>query len=122
MIAYYNRELAPLGLTAQQLMALGVLWSEEDMSLGVFARKAGIGKAAAVSMLRRLENMGLVTCGPHPQDGRLNVIRLTDQAREMAPEVARKVEQLERTIEKAIGLSNLHIMIEGLKVIRDLEL
>ena len=40
----------------------------------------------------------------------------------MAPEVARKVEQLERTIEKAIGLSNLHIMIEGLKVIRDLEL
>jgi MarR family transcriptional regulator, organic hydroperoxide resistance regulator len=122
MIAYYNRELSPLGLTAQQLMALGVLWREEDLSLGVFARKAGIGKAAAVTMLRRLENMDLVTCGPHPQDGRLNVIRLTARARELAPEVTTKVQQLEKTIEQAIGLSNLHTMIEGLKVIRDLDL
>jgi DNA-binding MarR family transcriptional regulator len=122
MIAYYNRELAPLGLTAHQLMALGVLWREEDLSLGVFARKAGIGKAAAVTMLKRLENMDLVTCGPHPEDGRLNVIRLTTRARELGPEVARQVEQLEKTLEQAIGLPKLHVMIEALKVIRDLEL
>jgi DNA-binding MarR family transcriptional regulator len=122
MIAYYNRELASLGLTAQQLMALGVLWREEDLSLGVFARKAGIGKAAAVTMLKRLENMDLVTCGPHPEDGRLNVIRLTARARELGPEVTRKVEQLERTLEQAIGLPNLQVMIKALKVIRDLDL
>ena len=122
MIAYYNRELASLGLTAQQLMALGVLWREEDLSLGVFAKKAGIGKAAAVTMLKRLESMDLVSCGPHPRDGRLNMIRLTARARKLAPEVAKKVQKLERTIEQAVGRSDLHTLIKGLKVIRDLDL
>ena len=52
MVAYYNRVLAPLGLTSQQMMALGILWREENLSLGVFAKRAGIGQAADVSMIK----------------------------------------------------------------------
>jgi DNA-binding MarR family transcriptional regulator len=122
MVTYYNRVLAPLGLTAQQVMALGVLWREEDLSLGVFARRAGIGKAAAVSMVKRLEAMGLITRMPHPEDARLNVLRLTPKARRLAPEVAQKVNNLERTMEKALGTENLKMVIRGLSVIRDLDL
>jgi DNA-binding MarR family transcriptional regulator len=122
MVAYYNRVLAPLGLTAQQMMALGILWREENISLGVFAKRAGIGKAAAVSMIKRLEVMGLVIREPHPRDARLNAIRLTRKARELAPEVAKKVNRLEKTIESAIGASNLENLVQALSVIRDLEL
>ena len=41
MVAYYNRTLEPLGLTAQQVMALGVLWRSDGLSLGAFAKQAG---------------------------------------------------------------------------------
>lgn len=122
MVAYYNQVLAPLGLTAQQVMALGVLWREEDLSLGAFASKAGIGKAAGVSMVKRLEAMDLVRREPHPRDARLNVIKLTDKARRLAPEVAKKVNRLEKAIESALGVSNLETLIQGLATIRDLEL
>ena len=122
LVAYYNRVLAPLGLTAQQVMALGVLWQEENLSLGVFAQRADIGKAAAVTMIKRLEAMGLVTTASDPRDARLNVIKLTDKARDLAPSVAEKVDALERTMEKAIGVTDLETLIKGLSIIRDLDL
>lgn len=121
-MAYYNRVLAPLGLTAQQVMALGTLWREEDISLGKFARRAGIGKAAAVTMIQRLEQMGLVSREPDPGDGRLNLLRLTDRARMLAPQVAEKVAALEESLESAIGPEDTETLIKALSVIRDMEL
>jgi DNA-binding MarR family transcriptional regulator len=122
LVTFYNQVLAPLGLTAQQAMALGVLWNEEEISLGVFARRAGIGKAAAVSMIKRLEAMDLVIREPHPGDARLNVLKLTDKARKLGPRVVRIVDDLEKAIEAALGFKNLQTLVAGLSVIRNLEL
>jgi DNA-binding MarR family transcriptional regulator len=122
MVAYYNRVLAPLGLTAQQVMALGVLYREEPLSLGVFAERAGIGKAAAVAMVKRLEALGMASREPHPTDARLNEIRLTGKAHRMLPEIARKMDDLEAAVEAAIGRPDLEKITRGLTVIRDLEL
>ncbi len=122
IVSYYNKSLEPLGLTAQQMMALGVLWGEENISLGVFAERASIGKAAAVTMISRLETMGLVVREPHPQDGRLNTIKLTDKARSLAPQVAEQVAKLADAIESTIGKEHLKILIKGLTAIQNLEL
>lgn len=122
MVAYYNRTLESLGLTAQQVMALGVLWKEDEISLGEFARRAGMGKAAAVTMIRRLERMGLVTKTANPTDGRLNVLNLTRKARELAPEILSVGAALERNIEEIVGKEDMAGMIRGLKAIRDLDM
>ena len=122
MVAYYNRTLAPLGLTAQQVMALGVLWQEDGISLGEFARRAGMGKAAAVAMIRRLERMDLVTRTPDPADGRFNVLNLTPKARDMAPEILSLGATLERTVEQAVGKQDMEAMIRGLKAIQELDI
>ena len=122
LMAYFNRELISYGLTAQQLMALGVLWREGEMSLGVFAKKLGIGKAAAVAMIKRLEALGFASREPHPHDARLNILKLTKKAIGLAPEAIEKTYNLEKTIESAIGVSNLQTLIKGLSVIRDLKL
>lgn len=122
MVAYYNRALAPLGLTAQQVMALGVLWREDGLSLGAFARRAGMGKAAAVTMIQRLEAMGLVSKAPDPADARLNVLRLTDKVRGMAPDILAVGSAMEESIEKAVGAEDMATVIRALGVIRDLEL
>ena len=122
MMAYYNRALEPMGLTTQQVMALGVLWQEEGLSLGVFAEKAGMGKAAAVTMIKRLELMELVTKRTDPKDARLNVLTLTDKARKLAPKLLAMGAQLEKSIEAAVGKEDMASLIKGLSVIRDIDL
>ncbi len=114
IIAYYNRELAPLGLTAQQLIALGVLISEEKLSLGQFARRLKMGKAGAAAMINRLEALELVTKEPNPFDARLNVLKLTDKARELHPIIQKTVIDLENTIESQIGYYDLQEFVTHL--------
>lgn len=122
MVAHYNSVLDPLGLTIQQVMALGVLWQEEGLSLGVFAERAGMGKAAAVTMIRRLELMELVSKRTDANDARLNVLELTDKARRLAPKLLSMGSQLEKNIEKAVGKEDMASLIRGLTIIRDLDL
>ena len=122
MTGYYNRVLSPLGLTAQQIIALGVIWREENISLGTFAQRYGVGKAAAVSMIKRLDRMGFVKTVPDPEDARLNMISLTEKSRRMAPELLKKAAKLEKEIEKAVGHENMEALIKGLTVIKDLDL
>jgi len=121
IVAYYNRELAPLGLTAQQLIALGVLISNENLSLGQFARRLKMGKAGAATMINRLEGLGLVTKEAHPFDARLNVLKLTHSARELHPEIQKTVLDLENTIESQIGVSDLHEFVNHLSSFLELE-
>ena len=121
IVSYYNRELAPLELTAQQLIALGVLILEEDLSLGQFARRLKMGKAGATTMINRLVALGLVTKEPHPQDARLNVLKLTDKARDLHPEIQKTVLKLENTIESQMGASNLKEFIAQLSTFLGLE-
>lgn len=122
MIAYYNQALEPLGLTAQQVMALGVLWQEDGLSLGKFASRAGMGKAAAVTMIKRLELMDLVTKTTDPKDARLNVLNLTDKAVKLAPELLAMGTRLEKSIEQAVGKEDMASLIKALSVIRNLDL
>jgi DNA-binding MarR family transcriptional regulator len=122
MVNYYNRAFEPLGLTAQQMIALGVLFQEDDLRLGVFATRARIGKAAAVTMINRLEAMGLVTRRTSSQDARLTIIKLTDKAWALAPKASRIAAELEKRIETTLGKETLESMLKGLSLVRDLKL
>lgn len=122
LLAYYNRELASLGITAQQMIALGVLCFQEDLSLGEFAEQMKIRKATAVSMIKRLEAMGLVTREAHPQDARLNVLKITDKTRELIPRLHERAVELESTIEEQIGAPGLKRLVEDLSMLLSVEL
>lgn len=121
IVAYYNRELAPLGLTAQQLIALGVLIFEENLSLGQFAKRLKMGKAGAATMINRLEALGLVTREPNPSDARLNVLKVTDKARTLHPKIQKTVLDLENSIESQIGSSDLEEFATHLSTFLELE-
>ncbi len=121
IVAHYNRELAPLGLTAQQLIALGVLIFEENLSLGEFAKRLKMGKAGAATMINRLEALGLVTKEPNTVDARLNVLKITDKAREPHPKIQKTVLDLENTIESQIGSSDLEAFVAHLSAFLELE-
>ena len=122
IVSHYNSEFASLGLTAQQLMALGALTFQEDISLGEFAKRLKIGKAAATTMITRLEALGLVTRERHPHDARLVVLKITDKARALDPHIHKKVVKLENAIESQIGASDLKKLVDNLKKFLDVEL
>jgi len=122
LLAYYNRELASLGITAQQMIALGILCFQEDLSLGEFAEQMKIRKATAVTMIQRLEAMDFVTKEAHPQDARLNVLRITDKTRELIPKLHKKALELENAIEEQIGAPGLKQLVEDLSMFLEVEL
>lgn len=122
LVSYYNNELSPLGITAQQMIALGVLCFQEDLSLGEFAEQMKIRKATAVSMIKRLEAMGFVTREVHPYDARLNVLKITEKTREIIPKIHQKVAELENTIEAQVGASSLERIVKDLSLLLDVEL
>ncbi len=107
LIANYNRELSQLEITTQQMIALRLLCLNEGLSLGEFAKKLKIRKSTAVSMIKRLESMELVTKDPHPQDARLNVLSTTHKAHELMPKIRDKIDGLENAIETQLGASSL---------------
>ena len=121
IVSYYNRELTTLDLTAQQLIALGVLIFQEDLSLGQFAKRLKIGKAGAATMINRLEARGLVTKEVNPSDARLNVIKLTNKARELHPDIQKTVIDLEKSIESQIGDPDLKKFVYYLSSFLELE-
>ena len=121
IVAYYNREMEPIGLTAQQLIALGVLISEENLSLGQFARRLKMGKAGAATMIQRLEALGLVQKESDPQDGRLNVLKITEKTRNLHPRIQEKVVELENTIESQMGETSLRDFVGHLSTFLELK-
>jgi len=121
IVSYYNRELAPIGLTAQQLIALGILIFEEDLGLGQFAKRLKMGKAGAATMIKRLEAMGLVKKEPHPSDARLIILKITDKARALHPEIQKAVLELENSIESQVGARNLQEFVTHLSSFLELE-
>jgi len=122
ILAYYNRALEPLGLTAQQVMAINVLMREDGLSLGVFAKRAGMGKAAAVTMIKRLERMELVTKKINPEDARLNVLTLTEKAKELCGKIKPISDKIEKSIEETLGVDDVESLIKGLTSIQDLDI
>ncbi len=72
-------------------------------------------------MINRLVAMGLVTKESHPQDARLNVLKITDKVRELHPEIQQTVLNLERAIESQMGASNLQTFIDQLATFLELE-
>ena len=114
IIAYYNRELSSLGISAQQLIALGVLEFQKDVTLGKFAESMKTSTPSALNMLRRLEVMELITIEPHPSDGRLNIFKPTNKAQLLFPKIHKKVTEFETFIESKAGASSLESLVADL--------
>jgi DNA-binding MarR family transcriptional regulator len=121
IIAYYNRELNSLGISAQQLIALGVLEFQKDVTLGKFAERMKISTPSALNMLRRLEAMELITIEPHPSDGRLNIFKPTAKAGLLFPKIHKKVKGFEAFLESKAGASSLERLVADLSKLLSLD-
>lgn len=74
----YKPLLDQLGLTYPQYLVLNVLWSKDEMTVGLLADTLALESSTLTPLLKRLEGRGLVRRARNPKDERQVVIVLTE--------------------------------------------
>lgn len=96
------REIKPLGLAPGQFMVLLVLWREDGLTQRDLVSRLDLEQATLANTLARMERDGLVRRGPHPSDGRAQVIRLTARARQLEAPATKAADGINRRMLAAI--------------------
>ena len=79
----YNRALRQLGVTRSQAVALVFLAEYGAMTQSEIAQRIVLGKAATGTLIRQMEEAGLVSRTADPGDGRSRMVALGDAGAEL---------------------------------------
>ncbi|MEX5634014.1 MarR family winged helix-turn-helix transcriptional regulator [Parafrankia sp. FMc2] len=85
----YGPELAELGLTYPQYLAMLVLWeTSEPLTVGDIGARLHLDSGTLTPLLKRLEDLGLATRTRDRADERRVLVALTEQGRELRTRAA----------------------------------
>ena len=96
------------------------LFEEDGLRMGALAARARLSKQTMTTVIRLMEEAGLVTREPDPHDGRAILVRLTARSREFAPVAAQVVAELEGRIARRLTPDAYRALRAGLKEVMDL--
>jgi DNA-binding MarR family transcriptional regulator len=96
------------------------LFEEDGLRMGALAARARLSKQTMTTLIRLMEEAGLVTREPDPHDGRAMFVRLTARSREFAPVARQVVAELEGRIMRRLTADAYRALRAGLKEVRDL--
>lgn len=88
------------GVRAGQQHILRVLWREDCLTPGEIARRLDLTTATVSKMTSRMQATGLVERRPHPSDGRLVRVCLTERGTALEEVIG---EEMGRVTERALG-------------------
>ena len=94
------RQFRPHDITPEQWAVLNRLWEQDNQTQKQLAARTFKDQPTMARICRRLEEKGLVGRTPCLEDGRASRICLSDEAREVIPEL---IPRAVRTIEKALA-------------------
>ncbi len=84
----YQDDLDALGITYPQYLVLMVLWEKENISVIEIGEKLILNTNTITPLLKRMENIGLITRTQAKTDQRKVLIALTEKGRSMQDEAA----------------------------------
>jgi DNA-binding MarR family transcriptional regulator len=96
------------------------LFEEDGLRMGALAARARLSKQTMTTLIRLMEEAGLVTRETDPHDGRASLVRLTARSREFAPMAAQVVAELEGRIARRLTADIYRALRAGLKEAMDL--
>lgn len=85
---FYKPLLSALGLTYPQYLALMVLWESDGLTVSAIGERLLLDSGTLTPLLKRLENMGLVTRRRSASDERQVEVHLTEKGRELEQQAA----------------------------------
>ena len=93
-VRVYNSRFRATGLNQSQVAALIHLERIEQLSQSDLARRLGLRKAAAGTLIEGLEGKGLVERARGREDRRVQLVSITDAGRRVVEDVDQMAEQL----------------------------
>jgi DNA-binding MarR family transcriptional regulator len=96
------------------------LFEEDGLRMGALAARARLSKQTMTTLIRLMEEAGLVTREPDPHDGRATLVRLTARSREFAPVAGRVVAELEERIARRLTADTYRALRAGLREVMNL--
>jgi DNA-binding MarR family transcriptional regulator len=88
--------LAPFGLTLAQFTALSVLEARGEASNAQLAERSFITPQSANEVMTAMSSRGWVTREPDPNHGRIVVLRLTEDGRDVVRRCMKVIEKIEK--------------------------
>lgn len=87
-------------VSPEQYSFIAQLWEKDGLSQQTMADRFHRSKVAAFHLITKLEQQGMVVRRPNPEDGRSNLVYLTEEGRRMAAELIPVAQQnLDRALE-----------------------
>jgi DNA-binding MarR family transcriptional regulator len=96
------------------------LFEEDGLRMGALAARARLSKQTMTTLIRLMEEAGLVTREPDRHDGRAILVRLTARSREFAPVAGQVVAELEGRLVRRLTADAYRALRAGLREVRDL--
>jgi DNA-binding MarR family transcriptional regulator len=96
------------------------LFEEDGLRIGELGRRARLAKQTMTTMIRLMERDGLVIREPDPDDGRATRVHLTPRARRFRPVAEQVLAELDRLVNRALGLERSRTLAHDLEEISTL--
>jgi MarR family transcriptional regulator, lower aerobic nicotinate degradation pathway regulator len=114
-----KRRLTAYGLTPIQQLVLAAVSQEEGISAGDLGKKLTLDPATLSGILDRMSERGWIVKDSDPDDKRLLIIRLTDEARKMEPTLMQERDKANDEILRNLSLEEKVLLKRLLKDLRD---
>lgn len=110
-----NSVLRGSDLTWTAFVVLWVVWVWGESETRHVAEEAGISKGTLTGVSRTLESRGLLSRAGHPTDGRLVLLRLTDEGEELMRRVFPAFNEEEAFVTAGLSDTECRGLAEGLR-------
>jgi len=115
----YNQRFRATGLSQSQVTALVHLDRVEELSQTDLAKRLGMQKAAAGSLIDGLEGKGLVERRRSREDRRLQLVSITDAGRDLVDQVDHMAEDLGKAYRRGISRDERRQLVSILQRLRE---
>lgn len=95
---YYEKRLAPFGLTVPQYFVFNALWMGDGINIGELGGRVFLDSSTLTGIIDRMEKSGYVERRPSPDDRRSTLIFLTDKAKEVGPMILEFADELDTNL------------------------
>ena len=106
------------GVHEGQQFVLRCLWQEDGLSPGEIARRLGLATPTVTRAATRMEAAGRLRREPHPHDGRMIRLRLTDRGRALEKDVDAEITRVTDRALAGLSPADLDTLTRALETIR----
>lgn len=106
------------GVHEGQQFVLRCLWQEDGLSPGEIARRLGLATPTVTRAATRMEAAGLLRREPHPHDGRMVRLLLTDRGRFLEKDVDAEMTRITERALAGLSPADRGTLTRALRMIR----